>query len=81
MSALPSHVGHDVVLRSRHVFRAPLHFLPPQGLIVGRAPWLDWTPPLLRHLGEYYDRIALRVGEHYDLPGSVASPVDATFVE
>ena len=49
-----------MVLRSRHVFRVPLRFLPPQGLIVVRAPWLDWTPLLLRHLGEYYDRIALR---------------------
>ena len=50
-----------MVLCSRYVFHAPLRFLPPQGLIVVRAPWLDWTPPLLRHLGEYHDRIALHV--------------------
>ena len=74
-----------MVLCSRHVFRAPLRFLPPQGLIVVRAPWLDWTPPLLRHLGEYHDRISLLGGGgggggYYDLHGSVASPVDAAFV-
>ena len=39
-----------MVLRSRHVFYAPLRSLP-QGLIVGRAPWLGWIPPLLRPLG------------------------------
>ena len=80
MSALPSYVGDDVVLRTRRVFHVPLRFLPPQGLIVGRAPWLDWTPPLLWHLGGYYDRVAPRVGEHYDLPESDASLVDVVFV-
>ena len=75
-----------MILCSRYVFHAPLHFLPPQGLIVVRAPWLDWIPPLLRHLGEYHDCIALHGGGggggggYYDLPGSIVSPVDAAFV-
>ena len=74
-----------MVLCSRYVFHAPLRFLPPQGLIVVRAPWLDWTPPLLWHLREYHDRIALHEGGgggggYYDFPGSVVSPVDAAFV-
>ena len=80
-----------MVLCSRYVFHAPLRFLPLHGLIVVRAPWLDWTPPLLRHLGEYHDRIALHgggggggggggLGGCYDLSGSVVSPVDAAFV-
>ena len=45
-------MGRGAVLRSRHIFRAPPRSLPPQGLIVGRAPWLSWIPPLLRPLGE-----------------------------
>ena len=39
---------------------------------------------MLRHLGEYHDRIALHGGVggmgYYDLPGFVVSPVDAAFV-
>ena len=62
MSVLLPLVGRDVALRSRHVFRAPLHSLPRQGLLAGRAPWLGWIPPLLQHLGGDYDRIALRGG-------------------
>ena len=80
MSALQSPVGHDVVLRSRHVFRASLRFLPLHGLIVGHAPWLDWIPPLFRYLGEYYDRVAPRVEGYYDLPESDATLVGAIFV-
>ena len=77
MSALPLYVEDDVVPRTRRVFHVPLLFLPPQGLIMDRAPWLDWTLPPLRHLGGYYDRVAPRVGEHYDLPESDVSLVDA----
>ena len=47
---------------------------------MGRAPWLDWIPPLLRYLGEYYDRVAPRVEEYCDLPESDASLVGVVFV-
>ena len=60
MIALLSQVGDDVVLRSRYVFRALLRFLPPRGLIVVHALWLDWTLLLLRHLGECRDCVVLR---------------------
>ena len=87
MTALSPLVGDDVILRSRHVLRALIRFLPPQGLIVVHSLWLGWTLLLLRHLGECRDRVVLRGGgggggggECYDLPGSVVSPMDAASV-
>ena len=85
MIALPSQVGDDVVLRSRHVLRALLRFLPPRGLIVVHSLWLYWTLLLVRHLMEFRECVVLRGGgggggECYDLPGSVVSPGDAAFV-
>ena len=73
-------MGDDVVLRSRHVLRALLRSLPPRGLIVVHALWLDWILLLLRHLGECRDYVVLCGGECYDLLGSIVSPVDAAFV-
>ena len=59
----------------------PLRSLPPQGLIVGRAPGLGWILPLRRpHGGGGYDRIALREGDYCDLPESVASLAGTRFV-
>ena len=69
-----------MVLRSRHVFRASLHFLPLQGLIVGHAPWLNWIPPLFRYHGGYHDRVAHRVGGYCDLLESDAILAGAVFV-
>ena len=84
MIALPSPVGDDVVLRSRHVPRALLHFFPPRGLIVVHALWLDWTPLLLLRLGECRDCVVLRGGggggEVMAFLGLSCLPLDAAFV-
>ena len=69
-----------MVLRSRHVLRALLRFLPARGLIVARALWLEWTLLLLLRLGECREGVVLRGRECYDLPKSVVSPVDVVFV-
>ena len=80
MIALLLLAGGDVVLRSRHVLRVLLRFLPPQGPIVVRAPWLSWTLLLFLRLGGCHDRVVPHGEECYDLAGSVVSPVDVAFV-
>ena len=80
MIALLLLAGGDVVLRSRHALRALLRFPSPRGPIVVRALWLGWTLLLFLHLEECRDRVVPHMGECYDLPRSVVSPVDVESV-
>ena len=57
MIALVLLVEGNVVLRSRHVLRALLHFPPPKGPIMVRALRLGWTLLLFWHLKECRDRV------------------------
>ena len=73
-------VEGDAVLRSRAASWVLLRFPPPQGPTVVHDPWLGWTLPLFRCLGECRDRVTPRGEGGYGLPGSVVFPGDVVSV-